>query len=88
LQPGLYWLGAVSNDASGTLRVRATNTDATSMRRMNMGHAAADWFESTVGWYFTGYTATSALPTPASLTGQTPGNGTSTDLIHLTLRAA
>jgi hypothetical protein len=86
LQPGMYWVGGVSNDASGSLRVRAS--DGTSPRRLNMGHTAADWFETTVGWYFTGYTATSSLPGTASLTGQTVGNGSSQDLVHITLRGA
>jgi hypothetical protein len=88
LAPGLYWLVAVSNDASGTLRVRGTSSGSGAIRWFNIGHTAADWFETQCSWYFTGYTATSALPSTASLTGQTPGNGQSNDLLHILMRAA
>lgn len=72
LPAGTYWMVGVSNDASGTLRVKATSGSAhyasslTSVFQQTILDSYAHTYV-----YYTGYNPASALPTTGTLTGRT-----------------
>jgi hypothetical protein len=74
LPAGAYWMVAVSNDASGTLRVRATSGTQSTINHLVSPFGAAGPTtsnEHATAATYTGYTAGSALPSTATTAGRT-----------------
>lgn len=87
LSPGLYWIVALTNSTNARFRASTANGDGL---YLNLGQGVNDWFDGNISdsWRMTGYTATSALPATASLTGLVDGSGSARDVPIINLRAA